>query len=104
MRTSSTDEKPVPFNTIVTVISDRTRWKILAELHKGEPLPAGELAKRLGVPATNISKHLVRMRKSGVLDRGFGKLYRIPQRFFVEGQQALDFGVVVLRLDRMSQK
>jgi hypothetical protein len=39
----------LPLAGILTAISDLTRWRILDELLKGEPLPVKELARRLGV-------------------------------------------------------
>ncbi|MGB8169156.1 MAG: metalloregulator ArsR/SmtB family transcription factor [Chthoniobacteraceae bacterium] len=95
---------PAPFialGDILTAISDRTRWRILDELLKGEPLPVMELARRLGAPGTNISKHMNVLRTFGLVTRGFGSLYRIPAPFLVPGQRALDFGAVLLRLDRL---
>jgi DNA-binding transcriptional ArsR family regulator len=91
----------IPLDNLITTISDRTRWHIFDELLKGEPLPVIELARRLGAPATNISKHMNVLRTFGLVTRGYGNLYRIPAPFLIPGQRALDFGAVVLRLDRL---
>jgi DNA-binding transcriptional ArsR family regulator len=92
----------LPFDRLLTAISERTRWRILRELIAGEALPVSELARRLGAPATNISKHAQLLQRCGVLERGYGMLYRIAPRFAVPGEPAtLDFGAALIRLDRM---
>jgi DNA-binding transcriptional ArsR family regulator len=100
---SDAPQPHIPLATLLTAVSDRTRWRIFDELLKGEPLPVHELARRLGIRATNISKHMTVLHRSGLVLRGFGKLYRIPPAFLVPGQRALDFGAVVLRLDRLDE-
>ena len=67
-----------------------TRWRIFDELIKGDALPAA-----------NISKHLATSLRLGVIERGYGTHYKIPARFLVPGQRALDLGAVLLRLDRL---
>ena len=94
----------IPLENILTGISDMTRWRIFDELLKGEPLPVQELAKRLGVPSTNISKHVNLLLRLGMLKRGYGSLYSIPACYLVPGQRALDFGAVLLRLDWLDAK
>jgi DNA-binding IclR family transcriptional regulator len=76
-----------------------SRWRILVELAKGEPLPATVIARRVRVSRNGASKQLVELHKAGVLERTYGNLYRIPAHFFVSGEPALDFGAFVLRLD-----
>ena len=94
----------IPLEDIVRAVSDLTRWRILDELLKGEPLPISELAKRIGVPRVNISKHAACLFSVGLLRRGYGNLYSIPACYLVPGQRALDFGAVLLRLDRLDVK
>lgn len=89
----------IPFDSLLTAISDKTRWRILDELFKGEALPANEIAKRLKVPATNISKHCVVLHRCGILRRDYG-LYKINPAHLIPGERALDLGAVVIRLDR----
>ena len=92
----------LPLADILTAVSHQTRWRIFRELIKGEPLPVMELARRLGVPSTNISKHVNYLAKISILQRGFGQLYRLPTHFLVAGEPTmLDFGAVRLRLDRL---
>jgi DNA-binding transcriptional ArsR family regulator len=89
------------FASIVTVISDKGRWRILRELVKGKPLPASELSRRTGLTASAASKHLRMLGDLGILERGFGGVYEIAPEFLVPGQNVLDFGVVLMRLDEM---
>lgn len=98
---AATEPSFPPLDRLLTVISDRTRWRILDEILKGEPLPVYELARRLGVPPANISKHVAVLARAGVVVAGFGRCYRIPSAYLVPGQRALDLGAVVLRLDHL---
>ncbi|MBI5688087.1 MAG: helix-turn-helix transcriptional regulator [Verrucomicrobia bacterium] len=103
--TAATTQMPViPLARLVNAVSDMTRWRILDELLKGEALPVSELSKRLHVPATNIAKHSAKLMQLGMLRRGYGDLYSIPACYLVPGQRALDFGAVLLRLDRLDAK
>jgi predicted transcriptional regulator len=89
------------FDAILTLVSERNRWLIYRELLKGKPLPVSELAKRTGAMPSNVSKHVNYMERCGFLIRGFGNLYEIPPQFIVPGQNALDFGAVLIRFDYM---
>jgi DNA-binding transcriptional ArsR family regulator len=89
----------VPLNILITALSHRSRWQVLKELAKGEPLPNLELARRIGVHPNALSKHTTLLRQAGLIERGFGNVYSIPARFLVPGQNAVDFGTVLLRLD-----
>ena len=76
------------------------RWKIFLELGKGEPLPVSEISRRTGLSRNGASKVLTQLHAAGILERGYGKLYRIPAQLLVPGESAVDFGPVVLRLDQ----
>jgi hypothetical protein len=99
MKRSTPIQKPITFNALLTAISDRTRWKILSELMK-EALPSAVVAQKVGIPQTNATKHLNQLCRAGIVIRGYGYVYRIPAELIVSGQQAIDAGAVVLRLDR----
>lgn len=94
----------IPLERILRAVSDLTRCRIFDALLNSEPLPASELSKRLGFPRVNISKHVAYLLSVGLLRRGYGNLYSIPACFLVPGQRALDFGAVLLRLDRLNAK
>ena len=72
-------------------IGDPTRWRILAELSKGEPLMVIEIARMLGRSPTVASKHLGVLRQAGVVVIGRGRMYQIVAPFRVESG-VLDFG------------
>lgn len=93
----------IPLSDLVTVISDVTRWRILNELAKGEPLPVNEIARRIGVKPGNVSKHCNVLLYFEIVQRGYGSLYKIPERFLVPGERALDFGAALIRLDRVDR-
>ncbi len=89
------------FESVLTIVGARNRWRLLRELMKGKPLPVSELAKRTGLARPNVSKHVIAMTRRGFLTRGFGGLYEIPDRFRVPGENVLDFGAVLLRFDHL---
>ncbi len=90
-------------DTIANLLGDVTRWRLLAELAKGQPLPVIELARRLRVPATNISKHITALRDCGVVQRsGFGRDYRIAEPYCVPGERAVDLGWALVRLEKVA--
>ena len=100
----ATNESPktgsaLKLKDIVSCVGSLPRWRMLVELGKGEPLPTSELAKRIRMSPNAASKHLVQMHKAGLLDRGYGDLYRIPERFLVSGEPVIDYGALALRLD-----
>jgi DNA-binding IclR family transcriptional regulator len=102
---SSIPPAPVSLETLrkfLVAIGSVERWQILQELAKGEALPVRMLAKRIGIPETNVSKLMVSLRESGIAERTPSRAYRIHPQFTVPGEQAVDLGVMLLRLDRVS--
>jgi DNA-binding transcriptional ArsR family regulator len=87
------------FADLISVVSTPERWRIYTELAKGEPLPAGEIARRVGLTPNGASKLLLRLQRSGLLERRYGRVYRIPPQFLVSGEAKLDFGAFFVRLD-----
>jgi len=89
------------FENLCFALNDMARWLILRELSKGEPLPAIELARRVGRSANSISKHLQVLRDAGVAEQTYARCYRLaPQVRFSPETQQLDLGRCILRLDR----
>ena len=64
-----------------------------------EVLPAAQLAKNVGVTPSALTKHVANLRRRGMIEHWHRKLYRIPKRFRVAGENALDFGSALIRLD-----
>jgi DNA-binding transcriptional ArsR family regulator len=92
----------VSFDGLVTAIGEKTRWRILNAIFD-EPLPTGEIARRIGIQKANASKHMGQLVRAGIVIRGYGNVYRIPADFVVPGERAIDLGPVVLRLDRQGK-
>ena len=78
-------------------IGEPTRWRILAELSKGEPRMVIELARAVGRTETVVSKHLAVLRKTRVVEIGRGRMYHILAPYRVESG-VLDFGYGRLRM------
>jgi len=91
---------PPKFEHLFVALAHTARWKILKELSRGEPLMAIELAKAAGCSAGMVSKHLAMLRKAGMVKQGRGRLYQLHDHHLpAAGQNTLDFGHCVLRLD-----
>lgn len=85
--------------TVTAVISatgHEVRWRIL-ELLLGEALNVSELARRMGLPARLVSRHVGILRECGVINRGLGALYRIRKDYLGADGRTVDLGRAVLR-------
>ena len=89
----------LPLDRILSGISSPVRWSILKELAKGEPLPSAELARRLGMGDSAMSKQMAVMRHCGMVVMRYGH-YALPGGVLSDDGKTADFGCVVLRLDR----
>lgn len=87
---------------ILVAVGTPDRWRVLQELVKDEALAVKTIAERTGLPESNVSKLLVSLRASGIAERTPARAYRINKRYLVPGESALDLGVMLLRLDRVS--
>lgn len=58
----------VDLAAIGALLADGTRASFLIELLGGEPLPAGELARRAGVSPSRANNHLRRLRDAGFVE------------------------------------
>lgn len=85
---------------LAILLGDESRWKLLRELGKGQPLPVKELAARISRSPSGTSKHLSVMRKVRAVTVGFGRLYSLAPAFRpAPGTAVIDFGYGVVRLD-----
>ena len=89
---------------LLTAVANSIRWRILNELYDGDSLPVKEIARRVGVPRVNTSKHLAELRRAGLIEHPYETSYRLVSHFAVPGQRALDLGPIVIRLDQLPQK
>ena len=93
-------EPPMPLKQLCSVLGEMTRWKILRELAKGEPLPVKELARRTGRSSDVAQKHLAMLKEAKIVVQGYGRLYKLAPGIQPEpGAAVLDLGHCVLRLD-----
>jgi hypothetical protein len=89
-------------NAVIRALSNPIRWRILRELARGEALPVVELSSRLKVSQMSLGKHAFILHQAGLLERGYGLLYRIPKALEVPEQPlSFDVGIAVIRLDWM---
>ena len=99
MTTTPPNNSAIPHTAIAQALSSPVRWAILATLVENEVLPASQLAKNVGVTPSALTKHLANLRRHGLIEHWHRKLYRIPKRFRIPGENALDFGSALIRLD-----
>jgi hypothetical protein len=105
MPTTPTEKPPaIPLDRVITLISDKTRWRIFAELLDGGALPRIEIARRIQTPATNVSKHLKVMVEYGAARQVLGRLYQLVPGLARPEEHAIDFGSALLRLDHVQSK
>jgi DNA-binding transcriptional ArsR family regulator len=89
----------LPFETVLTIISNSTRWRILRELAGGS-LMNSELATRCDCAPDAMSKQLAVLRKAGLVINPRGRLFELaPQFLAAKDQRLLDLGYCTLRLD-----
>jgi predicted transcriptional regulator len=91
---------PFKLATLCRLLGAPVRWFLIRELCKGEALPLGELARRVGCSPDLTSKHLAVMRKFGLVVLYYGQLYRIAPAFQPKpGETTLDLCHCILKLD-----
>jgi hypothetical protein len=93
-------ENTVPAAVAVcTALGDPLRMRAVQEIFLSGPMTALPLGERLGANVKKMSRHLQHLRDAGVLEQGYGRVYKIPDRFLVAGQRLIDFGHIVLRIE-----
>lgn len=84
---------------VVLVLGSLVRWKILASLCRTEWLPVQVLAGAAGVNPSAGSKHMLVLLKANVVERGYGRLYRIvPALRPAAGAEWLDLRYARMKL------
>jgi DNA-binding transcriptional ArsR family regulator len=103
--TSETSKSTLPrslpdCNLLAKALGSPVRWKMLKELSGGEPRAIGELASAAGCNYDNAGRHLIVLRKAGLVVQGRGRLYEIPKQYLpATGQPHVDYGHCLLRMD-----
>lgn len=85
------------------LMSDITRWHILDALLDREAIATIDLAKVVGAPTSRVAKHLHILRDFKVVEQRFGRTFSLRPGFRVPGERAIDFGCLLIRLDRLKR-
>ncbi len=81
------------------LLGHELRIGILRELCKGQPLPVGELARRVGCTGNAMSKQMALIAETRVVQQIYGRLYVMtPQYLPPPGATTLDLGQLLLKL------
>lgn len=89
----------LPLEDQCYLLGHELRIGILRELAKGQPLPVGELARRLGCTPNAMSKQMALIGETGVVQQIYGRLYMMaPHHLPPPGATTLDLGQLVLKL------
>lgn len=89
---------------VLKVLSDESRWRIVAALLHG-PLTVNELAARLSLTQYNVSKHLRLLREAGIIEmiaHGRHKECRVAAAFrqrISRQNNCLDLGCCTFRFE-----
>ena len=85
---------------LMNVLGNGCRWAIVRAMASGEPYCAGDLVPIAGCQASAVTKHIRVMLDAGVIVNKGLRLYRLAPRFLpAPGQNHLDFGHIICRLD-----
>lgn len=104
MNTSRKTSGELSVASAIRAAGDETRWRILNALYDCEAMASVDLAKKVGVAATNLAKHMEVLRKIGVVEQRIGRAYSLKAQYKVQDERAIDIGSMVLRLDRIEKK
>jgi predicted transcriptional regulator len=86
-----------------TVLLDEWRWRILAELAKGEALPVMELVRRTRRTRNSVQKNMSILKDAKLVVQTYGHLYRLAPEMSVSADGThLDLGYCVIRVDRLA--
>lgn len=90
----------LPLKHLATLLATPSRWLILQELAKGEPLPVTVIAQRIGQSPDSTSKQLAILRRIGVVITGYGRLYTFSPPFRpAPGTRTISLGPCTLHFE-----
>ena len=90
----------VSFHALSSALGSPARWALLREVAMGDGLIIVELAERLGLSASNTSKHMKILRDTGLVIVNRAGNHRIaPERLLSKAEGLVDFGACLLRLN-----
>jgi ArsR family transcriptional regulator len=83
--------------TMIKLLSDQTRFQILSSLLDFDQLCVSELENLLGIKQANTSKHLKKMKESGIVDskrEGNTVYYHVTQEFLQDHEGLIRYLIV----------
>ncbi|WP_353568586.1 ArsR/SmtB family transcription factor [Haloferula sargassicola] len=84
---------------VAKALGHERRWRLLAELSRGEGLMVVELSERVGISQNTISKHMRTLRDAGMVVVNRAGMYSIPAPCLISTEEGtVDYGHCVLRL------
>jgi hypothetical protein len=96
---SSKKTESIPTQKFLSAVCSVTRWKIIAVILAEGPMGTKELAGKLRMNAPLVSKHIMVLRKSGILLAGRGRLNYLAENLRpAPGSNEIDFGQFLIRL------
>ena len=85
---------------LMAALNHPDRWVILKELAKGEPRMGIELAELIGKSRDATAKQMFMLCRAGLVTHQRNRTYSLAKQYLPQpGQQVLDFGHCLLRLD-----
>ncbi|MES2437709.1 MAG: helix-turn-helix domain-containing protein [Verrucomicrobiota bacterium] len=92
---------PLSFTALSSALGSPVRWKLLREVAMGDGLIIVELAERLGLPASNASKHMRVLRDCGLVVVNRAGNHQITRgRLVSKNEGIVECGCCLLRLAR----
>src|SRR5699024_4886711 len=89
---------------VAFLLSDPTRWAMLAVLFDGRALPAGELAYAAGVSAQTASSHLSKLREGGLIEMEKAGRHRYFRLAGADVAQAIEQLATIQPLPQLRRK
>ena len=95
------DSAPLDAVTALAALAHATRWRAMQMMADGSSLTTAQLARAVGMELDGVGKHLLVLRRAGLVDAYAGAdarftEYSIPKRFLLPGNM-VDFGFAQLR-------
>jgi hypothetical protein len=90
------EHSPFAPEKLIVVLGNAMRWRLLRLVADGEPWRVKDIARRLKISEPSASRYALTLYKAGMIERIYGSLYRVPERFRPAPGE-LDFGHVHLR-------
>lgn len=86
--------------TVCGLLANPIRVELIRELARGLPLPTAELARRLGIDPSHVSRHLGYLRAEGVTEFVHGRIHSLAPAFRpAPGAKVIDLRQILLVLE-----